>query len=229
MQYVRILAAVLACLAAGSAGATVVSLVTSGSAAGVEVTEKSFRLDTGTLRVRPYLLPGTTPGDKFVSALLSPTASGVGVCEARTCGSYFEPVDNEGSLEWLLFTFTPFPAARFNSFSLVPATPGDYDTTYYYGEMSQAELDAGLAGQPLARLSQYTTGTSSNLMTVSVNGTGNFLLVGARYPDLDGQRDFFFVQTINLNTIPAIPETSTLILFAAGLALLARLRIRQLS
>jgi len=177
---------------------------------------------------------------KFKSAVIGHMRNGLGLCnKTEEKGGCAEPsyyIDNFGDEgeDWLLFTFDQ--VVDFKSVEIYARTNAyDYDVSYWYGEMTDAQIAAGLEDQSFESfIRRFGRGTDTNdASSLALHATGNFLLIGAHQfyqdPSLkDGTPDYVFVQSLTVDDM-AVPAPTSIVLFASGLLMLAGLRIRRMT
>jgi hypothetical protein len=163
------------------------------------------------------------------TAALGQWSTGLGVCnrsEGSNCGSPNHQVDNVGSDDWVLFTFSS--PVDITSLRIDPYGTWDRDASYWVGNVTTplnltGVTYAGLAALGFGSMYTSTSTQSGTARDVSIaGGMVNALLFGAR---IEGEssssttQDRFKIASI-LADVPrqAVPEPSSLLLLGLGMA-----------
>lgn len=200
----------------------------------------TFTQDGKVVKVRAYgdgVRPNGTTGTSgtLYNAQLGRYDIGLGVCngeEHSNCGNPSHQVDNTGRDDWVLFTFAE--VVNFKSVVIDPYGTHDRDVTYWVGTAGSSAmpqiLTTGLSGSTFASIistfgagQNVSSSASDNPLTVTLNGSGNFILFGAHRGG-DDQDDYFKIKSV---TVVAVPEPSTYLMLALGLVTLGGFTLRR--
>ncbi len=139
---------------------------------------------------------------------------GLGICNLSEtyCSSPQHMVDDNGQLDFILFTFTQ----GVSSISVTLNPVGSHDTNASY--LTGTNLSP--LNHTLAQMGTFTASPESQMgveRTITINNLNgaNSLLLGA---SITGSNNYFKIEAISLNTMNGVPEPSTYLL--VGVALL---------
>jgi len=225
---VRILTG-LVCAFALTAGATPVTFdfTTSGGTVGGGSPFGDTRTYTNgiySVTASSFSVPGNLAGNFTTAQLNQFGGLGLASCnqnEGASCGPPDHQVDNDVSIDFVLFKFNT-PVDPIN-IKFQPFGTHDTDVTYWIGNGAGLNLSSiGLSGLAGVGFGGRTDSdgpilTDTSRTVLLGGGAGNYLLFAARLPgnNADSSADYFKIRSLSVDT--AVPEPATFGL--AGLAL----------
>lgn len=178
------------------------------------------------------------------NARLGQWSAGLGVCNqssSSSCGNPEHQVDNVGTNDWVLFTFSE--AIDIQSIIVDPCCDGDArdtDVSYWAGNLSLTGSDGlgfNLAGYDNAELNtlfgmnrvdqsgpSQTGAVTHVISTTPSSKMVNAILFGAKVgnPDTTSAKDYFKIKTIvGIGQDITVPEPGVLAMVGLGLAAIA--------
>jgi MYXO-CTERM domain-containing protein len=175
-----------------------------------------------TVTATAFSLPGNETGNFVPGQLNWYNTLGLAVCnhtgEGANCDNPEHQVDNNGSYDFVLFTFNTVVDPV--NIVINPYDTWDRDVTYWIGNTGTNLSTIGLAGLGGAgfggRIDDDSTSSSAARTVLLGGGNGNALLFGAR---LSGNNDDDYIDRFKIEslTVSTAPEPATFGL--AGLAL----------